>query len=38
MKNLIAISILTLIGFNSFANENAKKFTELLINEDIAVF
>ena len=38
MKNLIAISILTLIGFNSFANDNAKKFTELLINEDIAVF
>ena len=38
MKNLIAISILTLIGFNAFANDNAKKFIEGFINEDIAAF
>ncbi len=38
MKNLIAISIFTLMSFNAFANDNAKRLTELLINEDIAVF
>ena len=38
MKKLIAISILTLIGFNAFANDNAKKFIEGFINEDIAAF
>ena len=38
MKNLIAISILTLIGFNAFANDNAKKIIEGFINEDIAAF
>ena len=38
MKNLIAISILTLIGFSAFANDNAKRLTEMLINEDINIF
>ena len=38
MKNLIAISILTLIGFSAFANDNAKRLTEMLINEDITIF
>ena len=38
MKNLIAVSILTLIGFSAFANDNAKRLTELLINEDINIF
>ena len=38
MKKLIAISILTLIGFNVFANDNAKKFTAVVINDDIAAF
>lgn len=38
MKNLIAVSILTLIGFSAFANDNAKRLTEMLINEDINIF
>ena len=38
MKNLIAVSILTLIGFSAFANDNAKRLTEMLINEDITIF
>ena len=38
MKNLIAISILTLIGFSASANDNAKRLTEMLINEDINIF
>ena len=38
MKNLIAISILTLFGFSAFANDNAKRLTEMLINEDINIF
>lgn len=38
MKNLIAISILTLIGFSAFANDNAKRLTEMLIKEDINIF
>ena len=38
MKNLIAISILTLIGFSASANDNAKRLTEMLINEDITIF
>lgn len=38
MKNLIAVSILTLIGFSASANDNAKRLTEMLINEDINIF
>ena len=38
MKNLIAISILTLFGFSASANDNAKRLTEMLINEDITIF
>ena len=38
MKNLIAISILTLFGFSASANDNAKRLTEMLINEDINIF
>ena len=38
MKNLIAVSILTLIGFSASANDNAKRLTEMLINEDITIF
>ena len=38
MKNLIAVSILTLISFSAFANDNAKRLTEMLINEDINIF
>jgi hypothetical protein len=38
MKKMIAISLLTLIGFNASANDNAKRLTELLIKDDISVF
>ena len=38
MKKIIAISILTLISFNSSANDNAKRLIELLIKNDISVF
>jgi hypothetical protein len=38
MKKMIAISLLTLIGFNALANDNAKRLTELLIKDDISVF
>lgn len=38
MKKIIAISLLTLIGFNAYANDNAKRLVELLIKDDISVF
>ncbi|MCO6545358.1 MAG: hypothetical protein J6583_07465 [Gilliamella sp.] len=38
MKKIIAISLLTLIGFNASANDNAKRLIELLIKDDISVF
>ena len=38
MKKIIAISLLTLIGFNAYANDNAKRLIELLIKDDISVF
>ena len=38
MKKIIALTILTLVSFNSFANDNAKRFIEQIIQEDISVF
>lgn len=38
MKKIIALTVLTLASFNSFANDNAKRLIEMLIKEDIAVF
>ncbi|MWN91163.1 hypothetical protein GQ597_10660 [Gilliamella sp. Pra-s65] len=38
MKKIIAISLLTLIGFNASANDNSKRLIELLIKDDISVF
>ena len=38
MKKIIAISILTLISFNSLANDNAKRLVEVLIRDDVSVF
>lgn len=38
MKKIIAFTILTLISFNSFANDNAKRLAEDILKEDIAVF
>ena len=38
MKKIIAISILTLVSFSSFANDNARRLIEMLIKDDIAVF
>ena len=38
MKKIIALTILTLVSFNSFANDNAKRFIEQIIKEDISVF
>ena len=38
MKKIIALTVLTLASFNSFANDNAKRLIEMLIKDDIAVF
>lgn len=38
MKKIIAFTILTLISFNSFANDNAKKVIELIIKDEIDIF
>lgn len=38
MKKIIALTVLTLASFNSFANDNAKRLTEQIIKEDIAIF
>ena len=38
MKKIIALTILTLASFNSFANDNAKRLIEMIIKKDIAVF
>lgn len=38
MKKIIAFTILTLIGFNSFANDNAKRITEQYLRKDISEF
>lgn len=38
MKKIIAVLVLSLIGFNASANDNAKRLTELLIKDDISVF
>lgn len=38
MKRIIAIFVLSLIGFNVSANDNAKRLTELLIKDDISFF
>ena len=37
MKKIIAISILTLVSFSSFANDNARRLIEMLIEEDITI-
>ena len=38
MKKIIALTVLALASFNSFANDNAKRLTEQIIKEDIAIF
>ena len=38
MKKIIAFTILTLISFNSFANDNAKRLAEDILKDDITVF
>ena len=38
MKKIIALTVLTLASFNSFANDNAKRITEDALKEDITVF
>lgn len=38
MKKIIAFTILTLISFNSFANDNAKRLTEQYLKKDISEF
>lgn len=38
MKKIIAVLVLSLIGFNTSANDNAKRLTEVLIKDDISVF
>ena len=38
MKKMIALTVLTLASFNSFANDNAKRITEDALKEDITVF
>ena len=38
MKKIIALTVLTLASFNSFANNNAKRLTEDVLKDDIAVF
>lgn len=38
MKKIIALTVLTLASFNSFASDNAKRFIEQIIKEDISVF
>lgn len=38
MKKIIALIVLALLSFNSFANDNAKRITEDALKEDIAIF
>lgn len=38
MKKIIALTVLTLASFNSFANDNAKRLVEDVLKDDIAVF
>ena len=38
MKKIIVVSILTLLSFNSFANDNAKRLTEQILKGDISIF
>ena len=38
MKKIIALTVLALASFNSFANDNAKRITEDALKEDITVF
>lgn len=38
MKKIIALLVLSLIGFNASANDNAKRLIELVIKDDITVF
>lgn len=38
MKKIIAVLVLSLIGFNVSANNNAKRLTESLIKDDISAF
>lgn len=38
MKKIIALLVLSMVGFNVSANDNAKRITELFIKDDISVF